>query len=100
MPFEYTVSPTQNTSPNRILELKVIDDKAPTSSMGLVDKRLFQGENKLHSIIDETGLWHMQYDKGIVPAALQQRFTSFGKLFKYAEDYFKKRNVKITEIID
>lgn len=94
-------TPTKNVGDDRILSLELIDGKAPLSSTGLIDKRLFRGENKLHAIKDtQTCLWYMKYDDGLIPEPLRQRFTTFSRLFKTAEDYFTKRNVKITEIID
>jgi len=95
-------SGTKNRSSDRILELKVIDNKAPISSTGLIDKRLFSGENRLHGIADpQYGHWSFKYDNGTLPPVLkEQRFTSFKALFNYAQDYFKKRNIEITEVID
>jgi hypothetical protein len=88
-------------SPDRILVLKTIDDKKPLSSKGLVDARLFTGENKLHAIMDQqTSLWKLKYDQGNVPVPLQCHFTSFAKLKLYAEDYFRKRNIEIIEVKD
>src|SRR5258705_8640485 len=53
----------KNWSDDRILTLKIVDDKAPLNSTGLVDKRLFSGENKLHAIADkQTGLWFFRYE--------------------------------------
>jgi len=95
-------SGTKNRSSDRILELKVIDNKAPISSTGIIDKRLFSGENRLHGIADpQYGLWYFKYESGSLPPALKdQRFTSFSALLRYAQDYFKKRNIEITEVID
>jgi len=88
-------------SSDRIFTLSRIDDKAPLSSTGMVDGRLFSGENKLHAIMDEqTCLWTFKYALGITPEPLKQRFTTFSNLKKYAEEYFARRNVKITEVID
>lgn len=86
---------------DRILELKIIDDKAPLSSTGLVDRRLFKGENKLHAVTDPyTGLWSLNYEKGECPPAFKCQFTSFKKLYQFATDYFLKRNIEIKEIVD
>jgi hypothetical protein len=102
MPYEYTVTPSKNTGDDRILSLAQIDDKAPVSSTGLVDKRLFSGENKLHAIKDpENNFWYLKYEMGSLPEVLKHsRYTTFGRLFKHAEDYFSKRNIKIVEVID
>ena len=87
---------------DRILSLSQIDSKAPISSTGLVDRRLFSGEQKLHAKMDsQTTLWYMQYEQaGKLPAELDQRFTTFSALYKHAEDYFKRRNIKIEEVFD
>jgi hypothetical protein len=89
-----------NWTSDRVLTLKVMDDKQPLSSMGLVDKRLFSGENRLHAKLDGvTTLWYFQYDNGGLPPALKdQRFTSFTLLLKYAKEYFYKRNIEITDV--
>lgn len=95
-------SGTKNRSSDRVLVLKVIDNKAPLTSMGLVDKRLFSGDNKLHGIAEpQTGHWYFKYDDGALPPALRdQKFTSFKALLTHAKEYFKKRNIEITEVID
>lgn len=87
---------------DRILALEVIDGKAAKSSTGLLDTRLFTGKQKLHLKMDlQSGLWSFQYDSnGVLPEALQGRFTSFSKGLEHAEMYFAKRNVRVTEIID
>lgn len=89
-------------SNDRVLVLKPIDNKAPLNSIGLVDKRLFTGDNRLRAIKNEqTNLWSFKYDKGILPPALRnENFTSFYKLKSFAEIYFKTRNIQITEVID
>ena len=89
-----------NASTDRILVLEPIDDKKPLSSTGLVDPRLFTGENKLHAIKDpQTCLWHFKYEQGILPPTLKGQYTGFNQLKKTAEDYFTKRNMKIKEVI-
>lgn len=99
MAYEYTVAPIENHTADRIFTLEQIDKEKPMSSTGLVDKRLFTGENKLHAIIEQdSSLWKMKYDSGNIPEQLRQRFTTFALLKKHAEDYFSKRNIKITEI--
>ena len=95
----------RNNSPkmaktDRLIALSVIDGKQPMSSTGLVDTRLFSGENKLHAIKDpQTCMWAFKYEQGGLPPALKsQRFTSFNALIKYAGDYFRKRNIEIKEV--
>jgi hypothetical protein len=85
---------------DRVLVLEVMEGERALSSTGLVDTRLFTGENKLHAVLDHSSmLWHLKYDDGIVPQPLKQQFTGFGALYKFCEDYFKKRNIKIKEVI-
>ncbi len=98
--YEYTVTPTKNHTFDRVFKLERIDDKAPISSTGLVDTRLFTGENKLHASIDETSLWSVSYEQGSIPEVLRKKFTTLNRLIDYMDDYFKKRNIKITEISD
>lgn len=86
-------------SDDRILVLKPSQGKVALSAAGAVDKRLFNGENKLHAIYDEEkGIWFMRYDMGGLPGGLQGQFTLFSELVNVARAYFKKRNVDITEI--
>lgn len=88
-------------SSDRILVLKPIDGAKPLSSTGLVDTRLFTGENKLHAIMDDTNcMWRLKYDQGGLPPALKQTFTGFSKLIDYTKTYFKKRNIEIVDILD
>lgn len=88
-------------SPDRILVLKVMDGKKPISTTGAADPRLFTGENKLHAIMDEQScLWRMKYDMGIVPESLKGTFTGFKALKKFAEQYYHKRNIEIVEVKD
>jgi len=37
-------------SDDRVLTLTQMDEKAPVSTTGLLDRRLFSGETKLHAI--------------------------------------------------
>jgi hypothetical protein len=92
----------QERSSDRILVLKPLEGKSTLSSTGLVDRRLFTGEiNNLHAVMDkQTSLWTLKYERGEVPNAFKQKFTSFSRLFSFAEDYFKKRNLEIKEIKD
>lgn len=92
---------TKNKATDRILVLKPIDDKAPKNIYGNIDPGLFTGKNKLHAIVDpETMFWHLKYEMGGLPEGLKQKFTSFSMLKKYADQYYSKRNLQITEVID
>lgn len=86
---------------DRVLILRPIDGSKALSSSGLVDPRLFTGENKLHAKKTPNGtLWYMKYDAGAVPEPLKAKFTTFPQLLDYAKRYFSKRNIEITEVID
>ena len=93
---------TQVRSTDRVLALSPIDNKAPKSSTGLLDPRLFTGEQKLHVKMDpQTCLWYFQYsNNGLLPEALKGRYTGFRAAIKFAEAYFATRNVKITQVFD
>ena len=85
---------------DRVLSLSQIDGKAPISSTGMTDRRLFTGETQMHGVMDpQTCLWSIRYEGGKLPIELEQRFTSFQALLKHAQEYFQKRNVKIEELI-
>lgn len=86
---------------DRIMKLEIIDDKLPKTSTGMVDTGLITGENKLHGRIDpQTMMWTLHYEKGAVPGGLRdQKWTSFAKMYKDVEFYFKNRNIKITEVV-
>ncbi len=86
---------------DRIIVLKVIDGKKPINSTGLVDNRLFTGENYLHAIRQSyNGLWVLKYEQGSVPGALKQSFTKFSDLLAFCTGYFNKRNIEIVEVRD
>jgi hypothetical protein len=88
---------------DRVFKFKIMEGKTATnSSTGIIDPTLFKEDgNKLHALMDgETCLWYFKYERGALPPALRdQTFTSFSKLKQYAEDYFRTRNVEITEIV-
>lgn len=91
----------QNASTDRILVLETVDNTKPLSSTGMVDTRLFTGENELHAVRDnQTCLWTFKYKCGGLPPPLKQQFTGFKALKSFAEGYFKKRNIRIKEVID
>lgn len=89
-------------SNDRIFVLEKMEGKDAVSTKGLVDNRLFTGENKLHAKLDPTNSqWYLQYDSGLVPEALRDnRWTSFGKMKEYVEAYFNKRNIRIKQIVE
>ena len=86
-------------TPDRVLVLSVMEGKKPLNTVGTSDPRLFTGENKLHAVMDQqSSLWYLKYDMGVVPPPLQGRFTSFDALFKHAVGYFFHRNMEIKEV--
>jgi hypothetical protein len=99
------IDPAKNTkmlTNDRIFALELIDDKAPISSTGLVDNRIFTGENRLHCLRDESSfnLWYFKYDEGRVPETLRGiKFTKFDQAKAFAEAYFNGRNIRIKEVI-
>lgn len=86
---------------DRIILVGVIDGEKPLSSIGMVDKRLFTGDNKLHAKYNPmTGFWKLNYEVGILPPALDQAWTSFEQLRFDVSAYFFKRNIEIKSIIE
>jgi hypothetical protein len=86
---------------DRILVLKTKDGKKPKSSSGLVDTRLFTGENELHLICDERSrLWYFKYKMGAVPTPLKQRFTTYDEALAVARNYMERRDIEIEKVID
>lgn len=88
-------------SNDRVIILSPIEGKNTKSDSGLVDNRLFTGDNKLHAILDEQHmLWSLRYEKGITPAPLQQKFTNFRILLEFVKEYFSRRNIAVKEVIE
>ncbi|MDE1830257.1 MAG: hypothetical protein KGI25_08040 [Thaumarchaeota archaeon] len=91
----------KNKSNDRILVLEKIEGEKTLSSKGIVDNSLFNGENKLHAIIDtQTMLWHLKYENGIIPPSFKQQFTSWTKLMNFVTEYYRRRNIRIAKVID
>jgi len=88
-------------SDDRIIVLHRMEGKVPLSTAGLVDHRLFTGENKLHAKRELIGNnWRLEYDQGIVPPIFKQKFTRFNDLLRFVKAYYERRNVAIKEVID
>jgi len=107
MPINYQSRESEASkmrSPDRIFKLEIIDGKKPMSVLGVADPRLFKegdDQNRLHAVMDlETTLWSLKYDKGAIPSALSGRYTGFKQAFDSAKNYFEKRNIKITQVVD
>ena len=88
-------------STDRVLVLREIPGQKVRATSGLVDPRLFKGENTLHVFMDSaTCLWYFKYDFGVLPQQLKQGFTSFSRALEHARSYFKLRHIEITEVKD
>jgi hypothetical protein len=94
------VEENKNHSNVRELVLKPIEGKGTLNSKGLIDNRLFKGDNHLHAYQGEDGLWFMRQDQGHLPEVLKEKFTTFSKLLTFAKNYYDKRNVEIVEVKD
>lgn len=87
-------------SNTRVFKLEVIDGKKPKSSTGLIDPRVFSGENNFAAVRDSRNIWSFKVKAGGLPEALKSKYTTFENLYEYAVKYFAGRNMKITEVID
>lgn len=86
---------------DRVIIVKPIDGKKALSTSGLVDTRLFTGDNKLHAVRDgQNMLWSLKMEAGGLAEPLRQRFKTFDSLLEFVRTYFRKRNIEITEVID
>lgn len=99
MHFE-TVTNVRST--DRVLELSPLEGMTALTTAGAPDSRIFTGEQKLHLKMDpQTCLWYFQWEQnGILPGGLKGKFTGFRSGIKHAEEYFKKRNIRITQVRD
>lgn len=88
-------------SDDRIIKIRPMAGKKPTSGTGLVDPQLFTGGNQLHAIRDPlTTMWSLKYERGALPTPLKQKWTSMNSLLGFVTKYFKTRNLEIVEVID
>lgn len=86
---------------DRVFKLTPRPGEKTLTDTGLVDTRLFKGENKLHAVMEPASChWFMKYEKGGLPEPLKSRYTSFPKLVEAAKQYFSGRGVDIEEIVD
>lgn len=86
-------------SPTR--ELKIAPKPGKKGKPGLVDPGLFTGEtNHLYIIMDEYGNWAFKFQNGILPEPLRAKFTRASKAITHAKQYFDKRDLEVTEVID
>jgi hypothetical protein len=92
---------TKERKTDRVLVLRPKAGEEAKSSKGMVDPRLFNGENKLHVTMDgQRLLWSFKYEHGGVPEALKQSFTNFPLAFEHAKRYFENRGIEIVDIQD
>jgi hypothetical protein len=92
---------TKMKSADRVFVLEKMEGENTKNTKGLIDNRLFSGENRLHAKMDpQNSQWYLQYDSGLIPAALQGRFTSFEKLREHVTMYFGTRNINVKQVID
>lgn len=83
----------------RILSLELIDDKAPISTTGVVDRSLFTGGNEMFMDMGSEGtLWSLHYKSGNIPEPLRQKFTTARKALEAATAYFSTRNIRVKEV--
>jgi len=88
-------------SDDRILVVRPIEGQKAKNSTGMVDSRLFSGDNTVHAMKDPiTNLWMFKYDAGVLPGPLKQKFTGFKALMDHAHKYFNWRGCEIVEVID
>src|SRR5258708_38568115 len=88
-------------SPKRTILLEPIEGLATKNTIGMTDSSLFTGSNKLFAVMDpQTTLWSFQYERGVLPQPLKDKYTKFSVLLKHAEDYFGRRNIRIKEVKD
>ena len=81
--------------------LKPIEGQKKLNASGMVDNRLFSGENNLIAVRDpQTSLWSLRYKNGIMQQALKGQFTNFHSAKTTVEEYFKKRGVSVSEVLD
>lgn len=86
---------------DRILKIRPIEGQKTLSSTGLVDPRIFTGDNNLHAIQDPRNtLWGLKLEAGGLAEPLKQKFKTFDSLLEFVKVYFRKRNLEITEVID
>lgn len=101
MTINFVPNTDKMKSNHRELKLAPMPGQSTKDQSGMTDNRLFKGENKLYCTMDpQVSLWSFSYDKGQIPLPLQSRWTTFASALKTAKDYFNKRNIEITEIVD
>lgn len=89
---------TNLRSSERTFILEAVDPGRAKSS---IDTRLLSGNNHLRAMKDpQMSLWYLRMEKGTVPEAFRSAFTSFNAAKVFVEQYYIKRGVKVTEVLD
>lgn len=95
--FMEDIEPSNHRSSDRKFVLEIVNPLHKDK----VDTRLVDGNNHLHAIKNpQMSMWTLKLEKGTLPEAFKSSFTSFEALRKHVEQYYIKRGVKVTEIID
>lgn len=84
-------------SNDRILVLERLDKD--NKKDGILDPKVFTGENNLHCYIDQ-GMWYFKMERGLIPGPLRQKYTSFRDAKQAAETYFGSKNIRIKDVLD
>ena len=93
--------PRKTKLDEREFVLELIPGQQTKTETGMVDNRIFRGENKVFGVHDpQSNLWTIKYHLGKPPATLNQRFTSFERLHAFVEPYYRKRGLRIAKIND
>lgn len=90
----------KNRFNDRLVICRKMEGKNALSSSGLIDNRIFTGENNLHIIQGPDALWHFKYDHGMLEQKLKQKFTTFTAIKNFITDYMARRNIEVKEIIN
>lgn len=85
---------------DRVFVLRPIEGKKALASNGLVDTRLFTGDNHIHVKQDENSLWYIQLDMGLVPPGINQLYTSGARAISTMKGYYARRNIELIELVD
>lgn len=98
---DHAANQIKQLSNDRVFVLRPMEGESQRKASGTVDKRLFTGSNRLHAIRDgQTSLWSLKYDAGILPEPLKQSFTTFQKVRDFVANYFERRGVQVTEVLE
>lgn len=91
------IEPNNHRKSDRKFVLEAMENADKTK----LDTRLVNGNNHLHAIKNPTmSMWSLKMEHGTLPEPLKSSFTSFEAARKHVEQYYLKRGVKVTEIID